>query len=187
MSIHSTAETIVNEVEYFQRLERAGVPEHLREGLVRYLVHRIQPGHFLMAVLENNLLQAIARGDEISCAALPALVRFLVNDAPGEASGSPATVREWLLAGRKLDVDLTYGIAMRGLEQSVDRAIWTIDKYRRQRDELRAALSIDDIDQIIEGIEQFIVSGDPDVREAWQEYIDKLQALRSAIVSAVQS
>ena len=134
-SNHSVAENIVNEVEYLQRMARAGVPEHLREGLVRYLVHRIQPGRFLTAVLENNLTMAIARGDDISCAGLPALIRFLVNGAPGEASGSRRTVCAWL-GHPEPELSVDFG----PLEQSIDGAIATIDTLRAQRDELLEAL-----------------------------------------------
>lgn len=93
---HATAENIVNEVEYFDRLKRAGVPEHLQEGLVRYLVYRIAPGSFLLAVLENDLAGAINRGDEASVAGLQALVRFLYHHAPAVAYGGPQIVRTWL-------------------------------------------------------------------------------------------
>lgn len=40
-----------------------------------------------------------------------------------------------------------------------------------------APLTREDIAQIIEGIEEFIVSGDPNVAEIWQPYVDKLKAL----------
>jgi hypothetical protein len=42
-------------------------------------------------------------------------------------------------------------------------------------------LTIDDIDQIIEGIDHFIISGDPAVQEVWQPYLDKLAALRAGL------
>lgn len=93
---HQTAENIVNEVAYLERLKKAGVPEHLREGLVRYLVHRIKPGHFLTAVLENDLHEATGRGDIESLAGLLAIGVFLENYAPRDAWGSPKHVDRWL-------------------------------------------------------------------------------------------
>lgn len=95
---HADAERIVNEAHYLERMERHGVPEHLREGLMLYLVHHIQPGHFLVAVLQNDLEGAFGRGDENSIAGLPAIMRFLVNDAPGVSYGGPTSVRCWLEA-----------------------------------------------------------------------------------------
>lgn len=40
-------------------------------------------------------------------------------------------------------------------------------------------LTCKDIDQIIDGIQEFIVEGDTRVLELWQPYIDKLQALQA--------
>lgn len=37
----------------------------------------------------------------------------------------------------------------------------------------------DDIDQIVEGIEQFIISGNDDVAEIWKPYIHKLIRLKA--------
>jgi hypothetical protein len=65
-------------------------------GLVRYLVHRIPPGDFLLAVLSNDLMEAVSRGDDASVAGLRSLVRFLHNDTPWSAHGSLAIVRAWV-------------------------------------------------------------------------------------------
>jgi hypothetical protein len=43
-------------------------------------------------------------------------------------------------------------------------------------------LSVDDIDQIVEGIEYFIIEGDEDVREIWLPYINKLTDLRADLL-----
>lgn len=94
---HDEAGWIINEARRLEeRLIKAGVPEHLRSGLVCYLLHHIPPGHFLTAVLENDLMEAMGRADELSLVGLFSLVSFLYNDAPSGAWGSPAKVRAWL-------------------------------------------------------------------------------------------
>jgi len=93
---HATAEQIVNESHYLERMAKHGVPEALREGLVRYLVHRVPPGHFLNAVLTNDLTGAVNRGDAESLGGLVNVVHFLVNEVTYMAWGSPITVRVWL-------------------------------------------------------------------------------------------
>lgn len=50
--------------------------------------------------------------------------------------------------------------------------------------ELVDALRADDIDSIVEGIEHFIMNGDPEGDRLWQPYINKLNALRAAIAKA---
>ena len=45
-------------------MEIHGIPEGMRDGLLLYLEHGFFPGSFLMAVLSNDLKEAVARGDE---------------------------------------------------------------------------------------------------------------------------
>lgn len=47
-----------------------------------------------------------------------------------------------------------------------------------------AALTVEDIDQIVDGIEHFIMDGDPDVDAIWQPYVDKLRAQRLLLAAA---
>lgn len=77
-------------------LTRHGVPEHLHEGLTRYVEHQIRPGSFLRAVLENDLHGAFSHGDPAAIAGLGGLVRWLHNCAPAACWGSPERVRDWL-------------------------------------------------------------------------------------------
>jgi len=74
-----------------------GIPPHLHDGLIRFLDRGIEPGSFLTAVLENDLLGAIKHGDAEAIAGLPHIVKFLWNKCPGNAWGSPETVRAWRL------------------------------------------------------------------------------------------
>lgn len=58
------------------------VPEHLQAGLLRWIEHGVLPGHFMQAVLNNDLRQAINRGDDASINGLQKIVQFLHNYAP---------------------------------------------------------------------------------------------------------
>lgn len=73
-----------------------GVPEHLRDGLLRYIEHGISPGHFLTAVLENDLMGAVGRADSESARGLVGLCTYLYNDAPSGCHGSPEKVAAWV-------------------------------------------------------------------------------------------
>ena len=79
------------------RLE-AMVPEHLRNGLRLYIEQGVKPGSFLMGVLENDLRNAIFKGDTDSLAGLRPLVLFLHNYAPGECHGNPTRVANWMIS-----------------------------------------------------------------------------------------
>lgn len=76
-----------------------GIPERMRGGLARYLMHGIEPGQFLVAVLSNDLKGAVSRGDDENQRLLPEYSRFLYNRAPTGASGSLEKVRDWLRSG----------------------------------------------------------------------------------------
>lgn len=71
------------------------VPEHLHNGLIRYLVHGIRPGDFLFAIVTNNLTEAVVRAPS-GGGGLLEVVRFLVAYAPPVCYGSPETVDAWL-------------------------------------------------------------------------------------------
>jgi len=85
------------EANYRQALDRREVPEHLHDGLIRYLVAGIlSPDSFLHAVLSNDLVGTVRKADAVSRAGLFHLLIFLVNDTPPDAWGSPDKVAEWV-------------------------------------------------------------------------------------------
>ena len=57
-----------------------------------YVDHGRPTGGFLRAVLANDLMQAIASGDESSLNNLPAICRYIYNEIPGNVHGSYAAV-----------------------------------------------------------------------------------------------
>ena len=72
------------------------VPEHMWGAVRLYLENGIEPGSFLMSVLENNLKNAVAYADNINRDRLFDIVFFLYNFFPAEAWGSEKKVEEWI-------------------------------------------------------------------------------------------
>ena len=72
------------------------VPEHTLESLRNYVEHRLPPGGFLGAVLENNLSEACGRADTRNLYALWDIVKYVYNCVPSECWGSPEKVAAWL-------------------------------------------------------------------------------------------
>lgn len=67
------------------------LPPNLRAGLARYFDLGIEPGRFLCAVLENDLVGATVRSSVDDAAVyehLRTLALFLVNYAPSQSYGS---------------------------------------------------------------------------------------------------
>jgi hypothetical protein len=65
-------------------------------GLRRYIEQGIGPGHFLSALLSNNLRASVERADDINRRAIVDYVKFLYNYAPAGAGGSPEKFEAWI-------------------------------------------------------------------------------------------
>ena len=72
------------------------VPQHMHDGLINYILFGRPVGHFLTAVLSNDLKEACHRADEFNQAFLFFYVRFLYNHAPTGCWGSPSNVEKWI-------------------------------------------------------------------------------------------
>ncbi len=72
------------------------IPAHMREGIRAYVEERRPIGHFLTALLSNDLKNAALRADDENRAALPDWVGFIYEYAPSDCWGSPEAVAAWL-------------------------------------------------------------------------------------------
>lgn len=79
----------------YDRVDYGGLPAGLREGMRLWIEQGLLPGHFLQAVLRNDLADAIVRADEENLKRLPEIVRWLHNEAPTRCHGEPMTVTRW--------------------------------------------------------------------------------------------
>lgn len=75
------------------------LPDYMRDGAERYIENRIEPGGFMMAVLENRFVEAVGRADSTNLHCLQDWALWLYNDCPSKAWGSPAKVAAWLKGG----------------------------------------------------------------------------------------
>ena len=72
------------------------IPERTLESIQRYVNYKVSPGHFVRAVLENDLFEAFGRGDEENLDALKEIVIYVYSYIPSACWGSPGKVKEWL-------------------------------------------------------------------------------------------
>ena len=77
----------------------AGIPAHMRDSLLAYIYDGRPGGDFLMAVLSNDLEEAVARADDANLCLIVHYVRFLYNHAPRACWGSVEAVARWLDVG----------------------------------------------------------------------------------------
>ena len=81
------------------------IPDRMMPGLERYINEGVPPGHFLTAVLNNDLMDACGRADDENSKNIRAYCGYLYNEAPIGCYGSPEKVKAWIemggLNGRK--------------------------------------------------------------------------------------
>lgn len=78
------------------RFQGKAIPDYMQDALKLYLEQHIDPGHFLCAVLSNDLKEAVNRADDTNINALPIYVAYLYNHAPSKCWGSTEKVNKWL-------------------------------------------------------------------------------------------
>ena len=78
-----------------RKLAAYGFPISQQESLRAYILTGRPCGHFLTAILSNNLTHACMRADPVNQPLLFAYGQFLVNDAPFSCWGSPEHVEQW--------------------------------------------------------------------------------------------
>lgn len=72
------------------------IPNYMMGAIRRYIDKGISPGHFLTAVITNDLREACGRADDINLANLPAYVAFFYNEADNRCWGSQEAMNAWM-------------------------------------------------------------------------------------------
>lgn len=67
----------------------------LAGGVQRWIEHGIPPGHFLSAIISNDLLEAFRRADDSTASAMKSIVIWFYRFAPCGCWGSPTALSEW--------------------------------------------------------------------------------------------
>jgi hypothetical protein len=75
------------------------IPGDMRESLCAHLCVGRPVGHFLTAVLSNDLYGAAGRADPSNAVALADYAKVLYNDAPPDSFGSLEKVTAWRAKG----------------------------------------------------------------------------------------
>ena len=72
------------------------VPLEITQSLYRYAEHHIPTGSFLRAVLENDLVETVARADSTNIHILPEIVQYCYENLSHNCWGSRKIVKEFL-------------------------------------------------------------------------------------------
>jgi len=71
------------------------IPEHMWDGITKWIDKGIPPGSFLTAVLSNDFMGAFKRADDTNTAFMKNWASFLYNYAPNGCHGSPERFQAW--------------------------------------------------------------------------------------------
>jgi len=75
------------------------VPEHIRSGIKLYLTKGVMPGHFLQAVICNQLKESFMYADDENIYHMWDIVNFFYNEVPLLAWGSRKNMIQWHESG----------------------------------------------------------------------------------------
>lgn len=82
--------------ELLLQAHKCGVPDHLINGLISYIVEGVPTGGCLRAILENNLMEAFSRADVSTAIGMQNICSFLYNHAPSGCFGDHEIVSTWI-------------------------------------------------------------------------------------------
>jgi hypothetical protein len=81
--------------EEIAEMNEHGIPDRMQGAIIRYVEKGIAPGHFLRAVINNDLAEAVGYADRENQAALAGYVRWFYNNAPSACWGFSGAVDKW--------------------------------------------------------------------------------------------
>jgi hypothetical protein len=89
---------IIKSIEEYaeERNPYESIPEHIYESLVAYARERRPTGHFLEAVLSNDLYEAVNRADHNCMRELRLIVICVTNSLPKDSYGSEEKYEAWI-------------------------------------------------------------------------------------------
>ncbi len=91
--------TTQDESDLRAALIRCGIPDHMHDGVLEYVMRGQYTGGFLTAMLEHNFWRAAGNADHDNAEAFYRWFGFLYNDVPSSCHGSPEKVAAWIMRG----------------------------------------------------------------------------------------
>ena len=81
------------------------IPDYMRGGIIRYVLHGIPPGGFLSAVISNDLSGAVLKADRANINLLDSYASFFRNNVPSSSHGHQNAMNDWCEALAKHKTD----------------------------------------------------------------------------------
>ena len=78
-----------------QAMNKCGIPEYTRPGLIAFYERGWPPGDFLIAVINNDLKEAVGRADDTNIHLLKNYIMWFYNHAHSGSWGFTGAVAKW--------------------------------------------------------------------------------------------
>jgi len=80
-------------------IDYSRLPEHIREGMRRYIEEGCPPGRFLQHVIKNKLVDSFGLADPTNKVRMHDICSFMYNQAPLPCWGNATRYNEWIKKG----------------------------------------------------------------------------------------
>ena len=97
------------------------ISAHMMHSIELYLEQGIPPGHFLSAVICNDLMKACRYADDINIRNLPAYAAYFFNEVPTNAWGAAERFESWCNKGGHVGIAKRLERQARDAEDAVRR------------------------------------------------------------------
>ncbi len=111
------------------------IRDNIIEGINRYVLYHCEVGHFLTAVLQNNLREALARADDENIKTILQIVSYCHNEIPGGCWGTPEKQREWVKGEPSIGNPQTAPQETKELRRQEEAGIWCLTNFMKEREE----------------------------------------------------
>ena len=85
----------LDEMQRAMRMRETFVPPHMRGPLMLWITKAIEPGSFGMAVIRNDLVNALLKADSINRQHLVTIVTWMIDYAPSQCWMDEESIKSW--------------------------------------------------------------------------------------------
>ena len=106
------------------------IGKQIIEGINRYALTHQPVGHFLTAVLTNDLRTAFGRADPGNLTVLHDIVGYCYNEIPGMCQGSAEKYKRWTEMAEDKWPEITVPENSKEITRQNDAGIWNFTQYK---------------------------------------------------------
>lgn len=130
MGTEGTIEDLMLEAAILQ--DYGQIRQNIVEGINRFVCHHQKVGHFLTAVLSNDMREAFARADDDNRKTMFQIVSYCHNEIPGNCWGTPEKVKRWIEQGEGSTPHLTAPENPKEIERQDREGIWCVTHFKQE-------------------------------------------------------